>query len=146
MNRCAKGKRVERLIVNWLKSHGVSSARRTQQYCGASEGETSDIQAHIELPMWHLECKGTKSATVPDCILKEWLAQIKRDCPEGKIAVILHKPNGRDVRALMRLADYSKVCSCDTDKIINGDNLIFMSGECWLSEVAGFKFVEAVPA
>lgn len=131
MNKREKGKRVERLIVNWLKERGVASAHRTQQYCGVSEGGMSDIQAPTELPTWHLECKGTKNPTVPECILKEWDAQLARDCPAGKTPVILHKPNGHKLRALMRICDFfKKECS---------HSFMQFDAEDWLKEIAGFS-------
>lgn len=99
INQKQKGKRVELDIVHWLKDHGCDSARRTQQFAG-TEGP-SDILCPTELPDWHIECKGTKSSLLTKSQLLKWHAQITKDCPVAKQAVILNKSNGKELVALI---------------------------------------------
>ncbi|HSW70354.1 MAG TPA: hypothetical protein VLH77_00045 [Gammaproteobacteria bacterium] len=93
INAIQKGKRVERVLVNWLKERGILSARRTQQYSGNNDGP-SDVIAPDELPSFHIECKATASKKLTLSLLKKWYAQLERDCPADKVAVLFHFANG----------------------------------------------------
>lgn len=99
INSKQKGSRVERMLVIFLKECGIASARRTEQYCG-NTGDASDVVAD-ELPSYHIECKGTKSQVLNYSKLKAWLAQLKTDCPSGKIPILFWKANGVDWVLLM---------------------------------------------
>lgn len=94
VNSKQKGSRVERDLVKFLKENGCPSARRTEQYCGAS-GDAADVVAD-ELSHYHIECKGTKSKVLNYSTLTSWLEQIKRDCPKYKVPVIFWKANNAE--------------------------------------------------
>jgi hypothetical protein len=91
VNSRAKGGRVERLVVDWLKDHGCPSARRSVQYCGRG-GESADILCD-ELALWHFEVKGTASPIVPRSTALKWFEQVKTDCPSNKRPILIHVPN-----------------------------------------------------
>lgn len=91
INSRAKGGRVERLVVDWLKENGCPSARRSVQYCGRG-GESADVLCD-ELSDWHIEVKGTASASVPRSHALKWYEQVKSDCPQGKKPILIHVPN-----------------------------------------------------
>lgn len=115
VNACQKGKRVERDLANWLKLKGCSSARRSSQHCGkptngtTGEIDNSDIIVPDELPNWHIESKATKSPSITCSKLKSWIAQIRQDCPAGKLSVILNVANGWPVTAIMTSDVYKAV-------------------------------------
>lgn len=96
---------MERELVHFLEEHGVSSARRAQQYCG--DAGTADIICE-ELNSFHIESKGTKSATLTKSILLSWYKQICADCLD-KIPVIFNKPNNGEWVGICRLEDYRKI-------------------------------------
>lgn len=98
INSRAKGGRVERELVAWLKERGIASAERTAQRCG--KGGPSDVVAKVELPSFHIEVKGTAGANLSKSTLIQWLDQIRRDCVNGQIPIIFHKANGEDWVAL----------------------------------------------
>lgn len=100
INSCVKGKVVERALVDWLKEHGIASARRTEQYNGA-EG-ISDVIADVELSHWHIESKGCKKALLTCGTLKDWYGQVERDCPSDLKPVIFVKSNNKELIALFR--------------------------------------------
>ena len=92
VNSKQKGKRVELELVHWLQDHGIR-ARRTQQFNGA-EG-LSDIISE-DLPECHIECKGTKDATLNRSTLLDWLEQVNRDCPPSlPVSVLFCKSNNK---------------------------------------------------
>lgn len=80
-----------------MKERGVLSARRTQQFNGLGE---SDVIAD-ELSTFHIECKGTKDSVLRRSTLKDWEAQLRKDCPEGKKAVLFWKANNQDWTVLV---------------------------------------------
>ena len=94
-----KGKRVERYNVKWLRDRGVLSAKRTEQYCG--KGGTSDIEADVELPSFHIESKGTANKKLTKSKLKDWYEQLYTDVKDGRLPVILHVANGEEPIALI---------------------------------------------
>jgi len=79
--------------VNWLKLNGVPSARRSQQFAGDPEGGASDVIAPNELPIFHIESKGTKSKKLEKSKLRSWYEQLDHDCPAHKVAVLFNKAN-----------------------------------------------------
>lgn len=99
INSRAKGGRVERELVAWLKERGIASAERTAQRCG--KGGPSDVVAKVELPSFHIEVKGTAGANLSKSTILDWLDQIKRDCVVEQIPIIFHKANGKDWTALI---------------------------------------------
>jgi hypothetical protein len=149
INQKLKGKRIELDIVHWLKSHGVESAQRTQQYSG-TEG-TSDIICPNELPEWHIECKGTKSGLLIRSQLLKWYEQVGRDCPVDKQAVILNKSNGKELIALMPFSTWLEVTKerspfqidlILTDSVNAAEDLNFkyryFNAACWFNQGANF--------
>lgn len=114
-NNCAKGKRVERNIVNWLKERGCLSARRSAQHCGLpTDGSTglidnSDVLVPEELPSWHIESKGTKAPKLPACKVRSWFKQLSDDCPPGKLGVVLHTADAYSPVALLPLDIYKGI-------------------------------------
>ena len=98
INANAKGKRIERGIVQWLKESGLPTAKRTEQYCGNMG--TADIDC-IELHTWHIESKGTKTGLLTGSILRNWLKQVENDCPPDKKWVVVNTPNGKNRIAML---------------------------------------------
>lgn len=88
--------------MQWLIGLGVESARRNQQYNGATGEE--DIVAPIELPSFHIEAKGTKYAKVPKSTLKKWHLQVTNDAKDGSLPIIFHEANGEEVVALFPMS------------------------------------------
>lgn len=90
INRCKKGKRVERALVHLLKSVGIEDAERSEQHEGKGDG--SDVRAK-SLSMFHIESKGERSPKILPSTLKRWTEQLDRDCPEGSIPILFHQAN-----------------------------------------------------
>ena len=88
-----KGKRGERLVRDFLKSLGYTSARRGQQYSGV---EGRDVVALEELPNIHIEAKfGYDPVDVSSKKIKDWMSQATRDANENDLfPVVLWKPTG----------------------------------------------------
>jgi Holliday junction resolvase len=99
VNSRDKGKRGELEVVHWLGEHGIT-ARRGQQYCGAS----GDPDVVCEGLSAHIEVKRTERLNV-----YEALAQAVSDAPEGKIPTVLHKKNRKDWVAVIRGEDWIKL-------------------------------------
>lgn len=96
VNSKQKGARFERALAKLFREYGYE-ARRTQQYCGATE-ESSDV---IGLPYIHVEAKHyAKKAFDYD-----WMDQAKRDA-QDKIPVVFHKTDNHEVLVTMRLEDW----------------------------------------
>lgn len=93
INSRAKGGRVERELVAFLKENGCSSAERTAQRTG--KGGTADIRCE-ELSLYHIECKGTKAPILQRSQLLSWIDQLKRDCPLEKTPVLFWKANNQE--------------------------------------------------
>lgn len=110
VNSKKKGSRIELEVVNFLKEKGVN-ARRTAQYCGNS-GDASDIVVSLPHPLsqWHLEVKGTKSPNITYSMWCKWLDQVKVDS-HGKRWVIFHKPNDREIHAVIDVREKTDLSS-----------------------------------
>lgn len=104
INQKVKGNRVERELAQWLRERGITSARRTQQFC-ASAGDSDNV-AEKELPHFFLECKGTQSPVLYRSLLQSWYRKLKETCPSDQLPVIFHKPNNYDWVGIMPCAVY----------------------------------------
>lgn len=111
INKCQKGKRVERSVANWLKANSFASARRTEQYAGNSEEGDSDVIVPVELPTWHIESKGTKLAKLTQGQINKWLLQVESDCKLNKIPVIINTANRKEEIAILPMATFQALCS-----------------------------------
>lgn len=85
MNSRQKGKRGELEAAKMLTAEGFP-ARRSQQYCGDTKGDSSDVICDC-LPDIHFEVKRTERGNPYD-----WIAQAKRDAGD-KLPVVLHRRN-----------------------------------------------------
>lgn len=88
----AKGGRGERELANKLKDYGYET-RRGVQYCGRNGA--ADV---IGLPGIHIECKRVERLNMYDAI-----DQAKRDCPDGKLPVVMSRKNNSEWLATMPL-------------------------------------------
>lgn len=93
-----KGKRGEREIANFLKSHGYD-ARRGQQYCGAN-GD-ADV---IGLPGIHVECKWVERLNI-----REAMEQSRGDASTEEMPTVFHKKNRQPWLVTMDLEDWIKL-------------------------------------
>ncbi len=98
MNSRAKGARGERLAAAaWAEAIGLdpSQCRRGQQFAGGTD--SPDVVQPITTI--HLEVKNTERGNP-----YVWMEQAVRD-GKGKVPVVLHKRNGEEWLALVRLSD-----------------------------------------
>lgn len=96
INSKQKGARFERTLAKAFREQGYE-ARRTQQYCGATE-DASDV---IGLPYIHVEAKHyAKKAFDYD-----WMDQAKRDAKHS-IPAVFHKTDNHEVLVTMTLDDW----------------------------------------
>jgi len=98
MNSNQKGKVGERDLSLFLADHG-HPARRSQQYCGHTGGESADIRCD-SLSFLHIECKRVERLS-----LYEALAQALRDCG-NKIATVWHRKNHEEWVVILRAEDF----------------------------------------
>jgi len=98
INSRAKGAAGERELASYLREQGWQKARRTQQYAGNPEGGSGDVVCD-NFP-FHIEGKRCE-ALKPE----EWMAQAKKDCPEGKIPAVFFRRNGRKEWLVVLTAD-----------------------------------------
>lgn len=102
MNSRAKGARGEReAAAAWATVIGVS-ARRGQQFSG---GTDSPDVVHALGDTIHLEVKRVEKGNPYG-----WMEQAERDCG-GKIPLVLHKRNGKDWLAIVRLVDVPRLAT-----------------------------------
>lgn len=90
-----KGKRGERELAAALREHGYS-ARRGQQFCGAS-GD-ADV---IGLDGIHIEVKRTEALRLYDA-----LAQAKGDSRSGEMPVVMHRKSRHEWVVIQPLSDW----------------------------------------
>lgn len=93
-----KGKRYEREIASFLRSHGYD-CRRGQQYCGAS-GD-ADV---VGLPGIHIECKHVEKMSLYD-----WMDQSVRDAKKGELPAVFHRKNNCETLVTMRADDWMQL-------------------------------------
>jgi hypothetical protein len=98
INSRAKGAAGERELASYLREQGWQKARRTVQYAGNPEGGSGDVVCE-NFP-FHIEGKRCE-ALKPE----EWMAQAKKDCPEGKIPAVFFRRNGRKEWLVVLTAD-----------------------------------------
>lgn len=98
INSRAKGAAGERELASYLREQGWQKARRTQQYAGNPEGGSGDVVC-ANFP-FHIEGKRCQALKPED-----WMAQAKRDCPEGKIPAVFFRRNGRKEWLVILTAD-----------------------------------------
>lgn len=96
VNSKQKGARFERTLAKMFREQGYE-ARRTQQYCGATE-DASDI---VGLPYIHVEAKHYKNRAFD----YEWMEQAKRDA-KNNIPAVFHKTDNHEVLVTMTLNDW----------------------------------------
>jgi hypothetical protein len=94
-----KGARFERALAKMFREQGYE-ARRTQQYCGATE-DASDV---VGLPYIHVEAKHYKNRAFD----YEWMEQAKRDSKDN-IPAVFHKTDNHEVLVTMTLDDWFKL-------------------------------------
>jgi hypothetical protein len=100
INSKQKGARFERTLAGLFREQGYD-ARRTQQYCGATE-EASDVTG---LPYIHVEAKHYKNRAFD----YDWLEQAKRDAKNGNMPAVFHKTDNHEILVTMRLEDWFKI-------------------------------------
>lgn len=93
MNSRQKGKRGELEAAKFLTAEGFP-ARRSQQYCGDTKGDSSDVLCE-STPKLHFEVKRTERGNPYD-----WIAQAKRDAG-WKMPVVLHRRNDSEWLAIL---------------------------------------------
>jgi hypothetical protein len=98
-NSKQKGARFERTLAKMFREQGYE-ARRTQQYCGATE-DASDV---VGLPYIHVEAKHYKNRAFD----YEWMEQAKRDA-KNNIPAVFHKTDNHEVLVTMTLDDWFKL-------------------------------------
>ena len=86
-NSRQKGARGERELASLLREAGWIKARRSQQYAGNPEGGSGDVVCG-NFP-FHLEAKRCQQLKP-----ESWLAQAKRDAPQGKVPSVWFRRNG----------------------------------------------------
>jgi hypothetical protein len=101
MNSRQKGKRGELEAAKFLTAEGFPS-RRSQQYCGDTKGDSSDVLCEC-LPKLHFEVKRTERGNPYD-----WIAQAKRDAG-WKIPVVLHRRNDSEWLAILPADVFCKI-------------------------------------
>lgn len=104
INVCKKGKRVERELVHFLKDHGCSDTKRSQQHCGAPQAFGQDNAPDVvsaNLPHWHIESKGVKKCQLNRAQIYKWYDQVTRDAKPGQSKVVLAKANNQEFIAIL---------------------------------------------
>lgn len=100
INSKQKGARAERQLSKALSEYLGVSARRSQQYCGASS-DSSDIVSNL---VCHLECKAVERLN-----LGEAYAQAKEDASHsGKVPIVCHKKNRGEWMMTLALKDLKR--------------------------------------
>lgn len=98
-NSRAKGKRGELELAEFLRERGYG-ARRGQQFSGGAD--SPDVVCP-DLAGIHLEVKRVEAGN-----LYSWLAQAERDAGT-KVPLVVHRRNGKEWVAIMRLEDLLKL-------------------------------------
>lgn len=97
VNSKQKGARFERTLAKVFTEQGYK-ARRTQQYCGATE-EASDV---VGLPYIHVEAKHYAR----QAFSYDWIDQAKRDAKNGNIPAVFHKTDNHEILVTITLDDW----------------------------------------
>ena len=101
INSKAKGKRGELEFRDELRLRGYSTARRGQQYSGAS-GDPDVICD--ELSDFHFEVKRVEAGS-----LYKWLEQAKNAAREGQTPVVAHRRSRKQWVVVLDLNDFLKL-------------------------------------
>ena len=125
INSCQKGKRVERELVNFLRSIGFRDARRTQQHSAA--GVVGDVECPITLPHIHFECKGVSGMDLGTKLLADACEQADRDCPAGRVWVVMWKPP----RKSWRMTNRADAVQVTLDRVDDIQDWLCVSGACF---------------
>ncbi|MGE0576144.1 MAG: hypothetical protein AB7F22_07780 [Reyranella sp.] len=96
-NSRAKGKAGELELAKKLRERGYG-ARRGQQFKGGAD--SPDV---VGLPGFHIEAKRVEGKTKG---VYAWLAQAISDASEGATPVVMHRANGEEWVAILRLDDF----------------------------------------
>lgn len=103
MNQKQKGNRREREFANICKEQGFEEAHRTQQFCGNTSEDASDV---VGLPFIHCEVKGTQVTNI-----NQFMKQAKRDSKKKnreEYPVVFYKRNNQPWLAVMEVDDWFK--------------------------------------
>lgn len=120
VNSRAKGAAGEREWANYCKdAFGLSSARRSQQYCG-----TADTQDVLSWPGCHAEVKRVERLNVDDAMV-----QAVRDSEGKSIPYVAHRKNHGDWMVTVRAKDlvrFAKIVAAsrtdqNVDRVAEGD-------------------------
>ena len=95
INSRAKGAEFERKVANLLKGRGFI-ARRGVQFNGKW---TADVETE-NFP-YHIECKNVQSLNLFDA-----LAQSEKDCPKGKIPIVVHTKVRKKILVSLEFHDF----------------------------------------
>lgn len=101
INSKQKGSRRERELAKILVSKGFEDAHRTQQFCGNTGDDASDV---VGLPYIHIECKGTNVTSFYD-----FMNQAKRDSAKKKTEqypVVFYKRDNKPWLVIMNIDDW----------------------------------------
>jgi len=102
INAKQKGIRGELELAHFLRDLGLTSARRTEQYCG-NTGDASDVVSE-ESKNIHWECKRT------ECLqIHKALAQATNDAGAGRLPVVMYKRNRSKWIAILDAEDLIRV-------------------------------------
>lgn len=111
MNSKQKGNRREREFAQICRNHGFEDARRTQQFCGNTTEDASDV---VGLPYIHCEVKGTQATS-----FNQFLKQAKRDSEKknrDEIPVVFYKRNNQPWMAVLDLEDWFEMYKAYREK------------------------------
>jgi Holliday junction resolvase len=102
VNSRAKGARAERDLAQSLKeAMGWTSARRSQQFCGA--GQTADLIVR-EVPQLHLESKMVEALSIHPV-----MERAVKEAGGTKLAVLCHRKKRTGWLVTMRLEDWQAI-------------------------------------
>lgn len=106
INSKMKGKAGELELAEFLRSHGVTAARRNGQQGIGGSVEAPDVSG---LPGYHIECKRCETGSLYD-----WLDQSRRDAGSSSCTpIVFHRKNHKKWVAILDAEDFLKViCKC----------------------------------
>lgn len=109
-----KGKRGERVLVNFLKCMTFQSARRTAQCNGKGEGSESDVICPKELPSLHMEHKQVEKlnihAAIAQAIGDEKIQSEQHGHPK-KIPIVSHQRSRCEMLVTLRAEDFFNIAA-----------------------------------
>jgi Holliday junction resolvase len=102
INSRSKGQRGEREVAEILTARGYTSKRGGQQGGGGSLDNPDVISA---LP-WHIEVKRTESINLYNALDQAIRDAATATASAGKPPLVIHRRNGREWVAILRLDDF----------------------------------------